>query len=84
MLLYPTVETDLQLHYELHGHRVSICTIDLSKDWRDIHSRLIDFVIGPELGVREFEEEEERWVEHESIDNPSAGGRGRTCASIWR
>jgi 5-methylcytosine-specific restriction enzyme subunit McrC len=56
MLLYPTVETDLQLHYELHGHRVSICTVDLSKDWRDIHSRLINFVIGPDPGVREFEE----------------------------
>ena len=48
MFLYPTVETDLHLHYELHGHRVSICTVDLSKDWRDIHRRLIDFVIGLE------------------------------------
>ena len=65
MLLYPTVESDPNLHYKLHDHRVSICMVDLSKDWRDIHRRLIDLVIGPESGVRGFKEEEERGVKHE-------------------
>ena len=78
--MYPTVETDLHLHYELHGHRISICTVDLSKDWRDIHRRLIDFAVGPESGIRGFEEE--RRVEHESIDNSSMISRNPSTISL--
>ncbi len=48
MLLYPTVETDLHLQYTLHGHRISVCTIDLAQDWREIHRRLLGLVAEPE------------------------------------
>ena len=48
MLLYPTVETDLRLQYTLHGHRITVCTIDLAQDWREIQSRLLSLVAEPE------------------------------------
>jgi 5-methylcytosine-specific restriction enzyme subunit McrC len=48
MLLYPTVETDLRLQYTLHGHRITVCTIDLAQDWREIHRRLLSLVARPE------------------------------------
>ena len=47
MLLYPTVETDLRLQYTLHGHRITVCTIDLAQDWKAIHSRLLELVSTP-------------------------------------
>ena len=48
MLLYPTVETDLRLQYTLHNHRISVSTIDLAQDWREIHRRLLSLASEPE------------------------------------
>ncbi len=50
MLLYPTIETDLCLQYILTGHRVTVATIDLAQDWREIHRRLLSLVAEPEPG----------------------------------
>jgi 5-methylcytosine-specific restriction enzyme subunit McrC len=47
MLLYPTVKPDLHLQYNLHGHRISIRTIDLTQDWQEIHEKLLDLVLAP-------------------------------------
>lgn len=40
MLLYPVVKEPIRLSYELNGHRVRICTINLAADWRDIRDEL--------------------------------------------
>ncbi len=44
MLLYPTVRTDKLLQYELHGHRLTVATVDLDQDWATIHQRLCSLV----------------------------------------
>lgn len=44
VLLYPEVKPIPSLQYEAEGHRVTATGIDLSKDWRSIHSRLLDIV----------------------------------------
>jgi 5-methylcytosine-specific restriction enzyme subunit McrC len=44
LLLYPTVEKELDLEYELSGHRLRVCTVDLNQEWRGIHSRLLEVV----------------------------------------
>lgn len=45
MLLYPTVENELCLKYEIQGHSVEVNTIDLSLDWKRIHEQLLNMVI---------------------------------------
>lgn len=40
MLLYPVVQRSVRLNYNLAGHDVSICTINLGADWKDISSEL--------------------------------------------
>ncbi len=47
MPLYPTVETDLCLQYTLHNHRITVSTIDLARDWKVIHSRLLELGSAP-------------------------------------
>jgi 5-methylcytosine-specific restriction enzyme subunit McrC len=42
MLLYPVVDQRLRLDYSIHGHSVSICTIDLSQGWQEIKKELLD------------------------------------------
>ena len=44
ILLYPTVEYDLDLEYEIQGHRVSVKTVNLAKEWPQIHDRLIEII----------------------------------------
>ena len=44
MLLYPVVDRPIREEYEMHGHKIRICTIDLSQDWRDIRSDLLALV----------------------------------------
>ena len=44
ILLYPTVQHNLDLNYEIQGHRISIKTIDLSKQWQTISSELLKIV----------------------------------------
>ena len=45
MLLYPTVQNDLCLKYDIQGHPVAVNTVDLSMDWQDIHNALIGMVL---------------------------------------
>ena len=40
MLLYPVVEQELNLSYQLHGHKISINTINLAQPWQDIKKDL--------------------------------------------
>ena len=44
ILLYPTVDKHIDLRYELSGHPVRVCTIDLNQDWQDIHKDLLELV----------------------------------------
>ena len=40
MLLYPQVDTRLRLKYQVPGHCIRICTLDLSQDWRSVRNEL--------------------------------------------
>jgi 5-methylcytosine-specific restriction enzyme subunit McrC len=45
LLLYPPISGDeLNLDFVLLGHRVRVCTVDLSCPWRDIHNRLLELL----------------------------------------
>ncbi|GFR36680.1 5-methylcytosine-specific restriction endonuclease system specificity protein McrC [Thermobrachium celere] len=44
ILLYPQVTKSLNLKYNIHGHEVKICTVNLNSDWKNIHKRLIEIV----------------------------------------
>jgi 5-methylcytosine-specific restriction enzyme subunit McrC len=44
MLLYPWVHTSLRETYEMHGHKVTIATIDLAQSWRRVHSDLLSLI----------------------------------------
>lgn len=44
MLLYPIVNQALRLDYQLHGHRIQICTVDLSAHWSEIRGELLELV----------------------------------------
>jgi len=44
ILLYPTIDEDLELSYLLNGDRVRVATIDLSLNWQAIHDRLLGLV----------------------------------------
>ncbi|WP_078427483.1 hypothetical protein [Alkalihalobacterium alkalinitrilicum] len=41
MLLYPTVQQNVTLSYNFHGHPLSIKTINLNQDWELIHRDLL-------------------------------------------
>lgn len=57
MLLYPVVDRKLREVYKIEGHQVHFCTLDLSKDWREIEGEL------NELVVHVFSESVDTWVE---------------------
>jgi 5-methylcytosine-specific restriction enzyme subunit McrC len=40
ILLYPVVEDELDLVYEMHGHKMKVCTVNLMQDWKQIDFRL--------------------------------------------
>jgi 5-methylcytosine-specific restriction enzyme subunit McrC len=44
ILLYPAVESTLRLSYEMHGHTLRICTIDLAQDWHEIRQELLQLI----------------------------------------
>jgi len=44
ILLYPTVSEVQDLRYDMHGHKVRICTLDLNRPWPDIHQQLISLL----------------------------------------
>jgi len=44
VLLYPTVEKDLEFEYEIQGHKIEVRTLDLRKDWKKISDDLLKLV----------------------------------------
>lgn len=44
MLLYPTVRAEVDLRYDIQGHRVRLCTVNLDQPWQGIHRRLMEVV----------------------------------------
>ncbi|HEV2596450.1 MAG TPA: hypothetical protein VGU01_14760 [Sphingomicrobium sp.] len=46
-LIYPTVGHDVSADYKIFDNRVRVITIDLSREWKDIHSALIDVPVMP-------------------------------------
>ena len=50
ILLYPTTTADRDLVYHWEGHPLEIRTVDLSRDWREIHQRLLDLIAWDEGG----------------------------------
>ncbi|MET1256387.1 5-methylcytosine-specific restriction endonuclease system specificity protein McrC [Aliikangiella maris] len=44
MLVYPVIEKKLRETYSMNGRKIHICTLDLSQDWRDIRSELLELV----------------------------------------
>jgi 5-methylcytosine-specific restriction enzyme subunit McrC len=52
ILLYPTAGYDLDLKYEIQGHKVSIKTVNLAKEWQDIHESLMN-IIDVEVSIKQ-------------------------------
>jgi 5-methylcytosine-specific restriction enzyme subunit McrC len=46
MLLYPQANRVLDLAFEIHGHRVRVCTINLKEPWPQIHNALLALLPG--------------------------------------
>ena len=46
MLLYPVVNKKLREKYEISGHEINICTLDLSRDWTEIRDELLELANG--------------------------------------
>lgn len=46
MLLYPTVQQELDESFTVQGHRMRICTINLAQPWQGIHSDLLALIGG--------------------------------------
>jgi 5-methylcytosine-specific restriction enzyme subunit McrC len=44
ILLYPTVDQAVDLAYEIQGHRIRVKTLNLSQDWPDIRSELLQLI----------------------------------------
>ena len=44
MLIYPWVHTTLRETYEMHGHKVTIATINLAQNWQQVRSDLLDLI----------------------------------------
>lgn len=44
ILIYPKTNKDLDLRYVIHGHKIKVCTVDLNRDWKFIHNRLIEII----------------------------------------
>ncbi|MBP1947126.1 5-methylcytosine-specific restriction endonuclease system specificity protein McrC [Virgibacillus litoralis] len=44
ILLYPTVDRDLDLFYNILGFKIKVCTVDFNQEWRNIHERLLSIV----------------------------------------
>jgi 5-methylcytosine-specific restriction enzyme subunit McrC len=44
MLLYPVIAKRIRLRYEISGHSIRICTIDLAQHWKSIRQELLELV----------------------------------------
>nr|WP_283937621.1 hypothetical protein [Sphingomonas hankyongi] len=46
-LIYPTVNRDLLVDFELPAHHIRVATVDLSRPWHEIHHHLLDVLFKP-------------------------------------
>jgi 5-methylcytosine-specific restriction enzyme subunit McrC len=44
MLIYPRVDKTLRQKYKIQGYPVTICTVDLNQDWKDIRAEIFEIV----------------------------------------
>jgi 5-methylcytosine-specific restriction enzyme subunit McrC len=44
VLLYPKTGQELNLLYDVKGYPIQVYTVDLNRDWRSIHDRLVEIV----------------------------------------
>ena len=44
MLLYPVVDKEIRESYTLQGNKIHICTLDMSRDWKEIREELLSLV----------------------------------------
>ncbi|MCY3701880.1 MAG: hypothetical protein OXG16_04245 [Rhodospirillales bacterium] len=44
ILLYPTVGQAVSARVKLEGHEIQACSIDLSKDWKDIYDDMLEII----------------------------------------
>lgn len=44
MLLYPVVDNDVHLEYDIHGHRVRVYTVNLARHWSEIKAELLSLL----------------------------------------
>lgn len=44
LLLYPTVSEEFHHVYNMSGNRIVAATVNLDRDWKDIHSRLLELI----------------------------------------
>ena len=51
LLIYPSSDKNLTLDYRLDNHRISVGTVDLNQEWREINSRLRELVSANGGGV---------------------------------
>lgn len=41
MLLYPTVDKKARLRFDMHGHELQVCTINLAQEWRELKIEML-------------------------------------------
>ena len=44
MLLYPTIQKEIDATYKMGNHKLKVSTVNLAKKWEDIHNRLLDLI----------------------------------------
>ena len=44
ILLYPTVESELDYSRTIKGHRITVKTINLNQEWKCIHDNLLNII----------------------------------------
>jgi 5-methylcytosine-specific restriction enzyme subunit McrC len=44
ILLYPAVDSVIRFRYQLDGHKIAVCTLNLNQDWHMIHRNLLELL----------------------------------------
>ncbi len=44
VLIYPTVQQELNATYSIEGHKVTFATINLNQNWQQIHQDLFSII----------------------------------------
>lgn len=57
MLLYPTVDQSLRLDYEILGHNIYVCTLNLNQDWQNIMKELL-LLVDEAFGAKDITKRE--------------------------